>query len=119
MIATNHGDPASFQFLQHPLVVSHWRGSRHRWWPYPRCLCCVQTLLYQLPFHFCNFNSSSKREIWERRCSPKSPFGPIRIRDGNVCLEFPFLTSLFDDLARVFLVSTLSLGAERRISWLR
>jgi hypothetical protein len=36
-------------------------------------------------------------------CSPKSLFGPIRIRDGNVCLEFPFLTSRFDDLARVFL----------------
>src|SRR3989442_945455 len=88
-IAIDHGDPASNQLLKHPFAVSHWSCSR-RWRPYPRFLCCVQTLLYQLPFHFFNFNSSSKRYIWEMRCSPKSPFGPIRIRDGNVCLEFPF-----------------------------
>src|SRR6266852_7913948 len=112
MIATDHGDPASFQLPDHPFPVSHypcWIG-RRRWWPYGRFLCSIQPCLYAFPVHFFDFNSSSTRYVCDPRCRPKGLFGPIRIRDGNVRLESPFLTSLLDDLARVFLVMAIVLG---------
>src|SRR6266700_2037706 len=105
------GNTASCKSFVHPSrICMNMIWQRPRWRPYPRFLCCVQTRLYPFPFHFFNFNSSSRRYVCERHCSPKNRFGPNRIRDGNVCLEFPFLTSLFDDLARVFLVVAIVLG---------
>lgn len=77
---------------------------------YARFLCCVQTCLYPFPFHLFNFNSASNWGSSQRCCLPKNRFGPIRIRDFNVFLQYPFLTSLFDNLARVFLIVAIVLG---------
>ncbi len=109
-IMTDHGDPGSFQLLDHPSPVSNWPCSGLRRRPNTRLLCCVQTRLYRFPIHWENFDSTSKGNICNTRCTPKSRFGPIWIRDGNVCLEFPFLTGLFDDLAQVFFVVPIVLS---------
>src|SRR5262245_16014094 len=47
------------------------------------------------------------------RRAPESLLGPILLRYGDICLEFPLLTGLFDDLARVLLVLTVVLCQTR------
>src|SRR5277367_4295881 len=44
------------------------------------------------------------------RDSPEDPLSPVRIGDLDEGSEFPFLTRLFGDLARVFLEVAIVLG---------
>src|SRR3954470_22439414 len=96
-----HGDTGSFQHLQHPFAVSYGTESRPRRWPCTSFLCCLKTRPHPFPFHLLNFYGHSAERFGERRCSPEHRFGPIRIGDRNVRLQFPLLTGCFNDLARI------------------